>query len=227
MKKKEPGARTRVLNDDELKVIWRVASEADTPFNCLLRFLLLSCARRTEASAMTHSEVTEMLFKFDNGKAEVLQIWTLPASRSKTKTEVVRPLSKAAIQALKASPNTAGCRFFFSSDGQVSLSAYSRFKKIFDARVLAELRRHDPEAKPLPPWRLHDIRRTSRSLLSRAGVHPDISERALGHMIGGVRATYDLHDFVPQMVDAFERLAGLIELIVSPSEEGNVVRLRV
>jgi integrase len=225
LKKTEPGARTRILNDDELRVVWRVASEADTPFNCLVRFLLLSCARRAEASAMTHSEVTEMLFKFDNGKAGILQIWTLPVSRSKTKMEVVRPLSKAAIQALKASPNL-GCRFFFSTDGKVSLSAYSRFKRIFDARCLEVLKQDDPKAKPLPPWRIHDLRRTARSLLSRAGVHPDHAARCLGHAVAGQRATYDLHDFVPQMVDAFDRLADLIELITSPSDEAKVVPLR-
>ena len=39
-------------------------------------------------------------------------------------------------------------------------------------------------------WRLHDLRRTARSLMSRAGVSADIAERCLGHIIGGVRAVY-------------------------------------
>jgi hypothetical protein len=36
-------------------------------------------------------------------------------------------------------------------------------------------------------WTLHDLRRTARSLLSRAGVSADTAERCLGHVIGGVR----------------------------------------
>jgi hypothetical protein len=39
---------------------------------------------------------------------------------------------------------------------------------------------------PNLPGVLHDLRRTARSLMSRAGVRPDIAERALGHAIPGV-----------------------------------------
>ena len=35
----------------------------------------------------------------------------------------------------------------------------------------------------MPPWTLHDLRRTARSLMSRAGVRPEIAERVLGHAI--------------------------------------------
>jgi integrase len=72
-------------------------------------------------------------------------------------------------------------------------------------------------------WQLHDLRRTARSLLSRAGIHPDISERCLGHAIGGIRGIYDRHDFHDQMAHAFEALAAQIERIVHPTD--NVVPL--
>ena len=38
----------------------------------------------------------------------------------------------------------------------------------------------------MPNWTLHDLRRTAKTLMVRAGVRPDISERVLGHVIGGV-----------------------------------------
>ena len=47
----------------------------------------------------------------------------------------------------------------------------------------------------VPPWRLHDLRRTARSLMSRAGVRPDIAERVLGHAIVGVEGVYDRHSY--------------------------------
>jgi hypothetical protein len=53
---------------------------------------------------------------------------------------------------------------------------------------------------------LHDIRRTSRSLLSRAGIHRDIAEQVLGHVIPGVAGVYDRHDYVA------EKKAALIAL---------------
>ena len=95
--------------------------------------------------------------------------WTLPASRNKTKTDLLRPLSAAAIAEL---PEKMGGHVF-SNDGKTKISAYSKFKKRFDEAVLAELRQQDPTAAPLKNWVLHDLRRTARSLLSRAGVNAD------------------------------------------------------
>jgi integrase len=65
-------------------------------------------------------------------------------------------------------------------------------------------------------WRLHDVRRSSRTLLSRAGISADVAERCLGHVIGGVRSVYDKHHFRPEMLNAFEALATQIDLIVNP-----------
>jgi integrase len=76
----------------------------------------------------------------------------------------------------------------------------------------------------LPRWTLHDLRRTARTLMSRAGVDPDHAERALGHVIPGVRGTYDLHSFEDEKRRAFDALASLIERIVDP--QPNVMPLR-
>jgi len=65
-------------------------------------------------------------------------------------------------------------------------------------------------------WRLHDLRRTARSLLSRAGVNPDVAERCLGHAIPGVRGIYDRHRYIDEMRHAFEALAAQLDRIVHP-----------
>ena len=72
---------------------------------------------------------------------------------------------------------------------------------------------------------LHDLRRTSRTLLSRAGVVADIAEMALGHALGGVRGTYDRHAYESEKRVAFEALAARINQVVN-SSGGNVVPLR-
>jgi integrase len=81
------------------------------------------------------------------------------------------------------------------------------------------------KVKPLPHWTLHDLRRTARTLMARAGVRPDISERVLGHVIQGVAAVYDRHDYEAEKRDALEKLAGLVERIVNPPP-ANVVPMR-
>src|SRR5262249_58436828 len=80
------------------------------------------------------------------------------------------------------------------------------------------------EKANLPDITLHDLRRTSRSLMSRAGINSDIAERCLGHVIGGVRGIYDRHEYHREKRRAFEALAGLVERIVEPRE--NVVTMR-
>jgi hypothetical protein len=50
--------------------------------------------------------------------------------------------------------------------------------------------------------------------MSRIGVPTDHAERALGHVIGGVRGVYDKHEYLAEKRDAFERLAAEINAIV-------------
>jgi hypothetical protein len=201
-------ARDRKLSDDEIRVVWKVA-ETQGPFGALVRYLMLTAARRTEASGMVCDEL--------DGSD-----WTLPAARNKTGLDLVRPLSPAALAVIDDQPKIMGCQFVFSNDGKNPISGYSKFKKRFDDAVLQELRKHDPKAQPLPGWVLHDLRRSARSLMSRAGVNWDHAERCLGHIIGGVRGTYDRHEFYDEKKRAFEAIAAQIERIVSPPP-GNVL----
>src|SRR5258708_19747525 len=85
--------RTRILDDRELRAVWQAAS-ADTagPFGAFVKLALLTSARRGEIAGMRWDEI------------DADGIWTLPAARSKTKTEITRPLSKAALAVLDGVP---------------------------------------------------------------------------------------------------------------------------
>jgi integrase len=188
-RKPEQLERARILNDDELRAVWKTAEAFSSPWGQLIRFLLLTTCRRTEASAITYDELA-------NGD------WTIPAARYKTGNEVTLPLSKAAKKVLAEIPRFKGCRFLFTTDGQTSVSGFASFKLRFDA------------ACGVKDWRLHDLRRTSRSLLSRAGISSDVAERCLGHVIPGVRGVYDRHRYLAEMAEAFEKLAAQIAAVV-------------
>jgi hypothetical protein len=60
--------------------------------------------------------------------------------------------------------------------------------------------------------------------MTQAGVAPDHAERALGHVIVGVRGVYDRHDYHAEKRAAFEALAARLDLILNP--QPNVVQLR-
>jgi integrase len=199
MARTKPGerARARILTDDEIRVVWRTA-EGQGTFGRLIRFLLLTGARRTEAAAMPWAELdgTE---------------WLLPGSRNKTKLDLLRPLPATALAVLGDRPD--GAKFVFPSD-KGALCGYGPLKENFDKAVLSQLRKSDPDAEAIPRWVLHDLRRTARSLLSRAGVPSDHAERCLGHVIGGVRGIYDRHEYRDEKARAYEALARLIDRIV-------------
>src|SRR5262249_19231782 len=101
--------------------------------------------------------------------------------------------------------------FVFAGRGDSHMAYSGNPKAAFDAKL--------PD---MPPWTLHDLRRTARSLMSRAGVRPDIAERVLGHAIKGVEGVYDRHAYLDEKADALAKLADLIERIVN----GVVVPMR-
>jgi integrase len=204
--------RQRILSGDELRAVWRAAEASRSAFGYLVQYLLLTAARRNEAARMNRGEVS-------GGE------WSIPQERYKTGLELVIPLSPTAKAVLDAVPKVGKSGYVFTTDGNTPIAGFSKFKRAFDAKVLAELREHDPEAKSLPNWTLHDLRRTARSLMSRAGVPSDHAERCLGHIIGGVRGVYDRHAYLPEKRRAFEMLAVLIERIVNPLAD-NVVPFR-
>jgi integrase len=197
-------SRDRTLSDFELRTIWRTASQLEGPFPAYVRFLLLTGCRRAEASKMTWAEVSS------DGD------WMLPASRNKVKRDLVRPLSKAAQDLLAAQPRFVGCAFVFTNNGKRPIAAYSTYKKRFDAAVLTTLRDENPEAAPLANWTLHDLRRTARTLMGRAGVPSDHAERCLGHTLKGVEGIYNRHQYREEMARAYEALAAMLERIVNP-----------
>jgi integrase len=192
-RKPEERERDRILNDDELRAVWRTAEVFASPWGQFIRFLLLTACRRTEASAMTWGELA-------NGN------WTIPALRYKTGTEVTLPLSKAAMKVLAEIPRIEGCEFAFTTDGRTPISGFSTFKLKFDI------------ACGVKDWRLHDLRRTSRSLMSRAGVNSDIAERCMGHALPGIRGTYDKHHYIPEMRAAFESLLTQIAAVAKRNQ---------
>ena len=75
----------------------------------------------------------------------------------------------------------------------------------------------DGKLDGVAPYVTHDLRRTARTLMSRAGVRPDIAERVLGHVRGGVEGIYDRHQYRDEKAHALNALAGLIETIVNPT----------
>src|SRR5260370_36160949 len=199
-------ARTRVLSDDEIRAIWPELAKAET-FGAFTKLLLLTSQRRDEVAHMSRKEIGS------DG------IWTIPAERYKAKRPNFVPLPKAALAVIAAQPKHDNCDYVFPSRANTPYSGFSKIKAKLDKAVFAAMKKQakkGAKVEPIPNWTLHDLRRTAKTLMARAGVRPDISERVLGHVIAGVEGTYDRHSYADEKRDALEKLAAIIERIVSP-----------
>ena len=203
-------ARERVLSDDEVRALAATESWA-TPYAYLVRFLLLTATRLREAAEMRRQEV-------------IGDRWIIPATRHKSKRDFLLPLPPAALDLLKKMPTIGRNGWVFTTAGDSPISGFSKYKRQLDLRMQRQIHVGNLLGNPAPRWTNHDLRRTARSLMSRAGVDPDHAERALGHVIAGVRGTYDRHAFEPEKAQAFVALARSVETIVKPSV--NVIEMR-
>jgi integrase len=198
-------ARTRVLDDDEIRTLWRALDQwpADHGYPQLMRTMLLTGLRIDAASRGHAKEIRG-------------DTWILPKDRTKQLgSDFLLPLS-APLKAMIAGKSS----YLFSTDGgKTSISGFSKFKRQLDAKIKGLRRGH-----PMKHWTNHDLRRTARTLLSSLST-PDIAERCLAHVIPGVRGVYDLHDYECEKRDAFAALANRVLGIVDP--EANVVALKL
>jgi integrase len=183
--------------------------------------MLLNGTRRGEPAAMRYSQIDA-----DN-------LWALPGEFTKNHLPLFLPLSGETLTVVAAQPRLDGQDLVFSVNGKDPFNNWSKSKERFDRRVLRRLRaqaraegRDPAKVKPLPNWTLHDLRRTAKSLMSRAKVRPEHSERVLNHMITGVEGTYDRYSYVDEKRDALERLARLLRQVID-GEPAKIIRLPV
>ena len=139
----EETPRKRWLNAEELPVVWRAAERAGWPYGNVVKMLMLTAARRQEVTAMTWDEI---------GK----HAWTLPAERAKNGEEHVIPLTPQMRAVLDDCPTDSSTRLVFPvwRRGEAKLLHPGGERKRRLDKLVAEER-------VIPPWTLHDLRRSA------------------------------------------------------------------
>jgi integrase len=191
--------RERILSDDELRTLWPLLGDCGG-FGALLKLLLLSGQRREKVASMRWADVS------------IDGVWSIPAEAREKGNARELALPALALDAVRAQPRISGNEYIFAGRTGGCFRGFSKPKGALDKKA------------GIAPWVLHDLRRTARSLMSRAGVRPDVAERVLGHVIAGVEGVYDRHQYSAEKADALARLAALVERILDPPAE-NVVEL--
>lgn len=206
--------RKRILSDDEVRIMWAACDQLGV-FGGLVRLLLLSAQRRAKVA-------TAMWSDFDG------DTWTIRTERREKGNAEKLVLPQMALDVIEAQSIVDGNPYVFPAgyagrrDGPGrdfgSYCAFGDGKKALDELMRKEL----PD---MPEWRLHDLRRTARSLMARCDVSSEVAEKVLGHALPGIEATYNLHNYAEQKTAALKALAALITRIINPPPD-NVVAIR-
>ncbi|ANK83463.1 MAG: hypothetical protein TEF_12735 [Rhizobiales bacterium NRL2] len=210
-------ARDRVLTDDELRAFLTACDKAGNPFGTIFRLLLLTAQRRDEVASAAWAE-------FDLQD----KLWRLSGERTKNGKPHDVPLSQAALDLITELESKESSSLLFparfardteNEEKERPASGFGRAKNRLDAAMLVELQRmaeergEDPEKVVLPPWRIHDLRRTAASGMARLGVGIHVVEKLLNHTsgtFGGIVAVYQRHDFADEKRGAVDAWADFI-----------------
>jgi integrase len=228
---KENDPRDRVLDNDEIQLIWKTceaweveAINAQQQLRALktgkkylpgggpppitddsraIRLLFLTGCRAQEIGNLEWSEIDLL-----NG--ELL----IPGARTKNGLDLCNPLSDWALQILRSierRPNRdtvfghtdRGGHELGTSNGKLN-------KRIAKARK-----------PPLKHWTIHDIRRTVRTRLAALGVGMDVAEALLGHVghRNKIERTYNRHEYWAEKRQALAMWEANLRAIIDGTAE--------
>ncbi|TCH97626.1 site-specific integrase [Roseococcus sp. SYP-B2431] len=210
--------RERFLDDAEVGEVWRAAGTLPSPHGPLVRFLLLTLARRDEAGSMVWGELTPDLSK-----------WAQPAARTKNGRAHLVQLSPPARAILRDQmgakpkgdlpPLPPADRLVFGINGSDAvppqpITSQSWMKRNMEKAIGAERAKRaevtGEAPEPMPAWVFHDFRRTGVTWLAGAGFPPHVADRLLNHVQGtirGVAAIYQRNEFLAERKAALDAWA--------------------
>ena len=189
---KTNGNGKRWLQDDEIKALWSACDQVSPLYGAFIKLALLTGQRREKIATMRWTDLQNNHWVVER------------ADREKGCPARVK-FTKSALDALATLPRIVGCDWVFPAISGKTYVNPDYLKTRID-KVLPNL----------PHWSLHDLRRTCRKLLTRAGVSVDVAEMCLGHSLKGVRSVYDdPREYDPHLDDAFAKVEAEVLKILS------------
>ena len=186
------GHQGKALSDAEIVKVWG-AAETLGAFGGLIRLALLSGLRRNEIATLEWADLHDIAI-------------VIPAKRSKMGREHRVPLTPLMQRILGAQPKRPGNSLVFPSP--VSSGVIKGWSKLTPKLVKASG----------VALKIHDLRRSCRTLMRRLGIDEATAEAAIGHVKGGLVGIYDKHDLWAERVDAFARVSAHIEGLVGEAD---------
>ena len=196
---KQP-ARDRVLTDEELVKVWRVAHQLGHPFGTITKLCLTLGQRRTQTASVAWAWI-------DTGNRTI----TFPGDVMKGGKPHIIPYSDLTASILKDIPNTGHMLFPARGKSDQPFNGWSKCTEAMRKELL--------DVSHFTP---HDWRRTFASGLQKLRVRLEITEALLGHVsgsLGGIRGVYQRYDYAAEKREAITLWEKYIASLVSVSED--------
>lgn len=175
-------SRERALTDDELAIVLAKARACPFSIGQIVQLLILTGQRRGEIGSLRRSYI--------NTDAMTITWPGHVVKNGRTHTIPYGPMVATLVEQVKSDGD-----LFFPARGSEDkpYCGWSRMAMGFAASTC------------IPPWTLHDLRRTFASGMQRLGVRVEVTEKLLNHVSGtfsGITGVYQRHAYLDEMRDA-------------------------
>lgn len=170
-------SRSRVLTDEELRIVWQRAEEVGYPYGTIVQLLILTGQRRGEIAGLRRSWITDDAITF-------------PAGFTKNKREHRIPIGLLTAEIIAVIPGKTDLLFPAKGKPDFTFNGWSKAKAEFDKSL------------NVGPYTLHDLRRTYSSNLAKLKIPIHVTEKLLNHVSGtisGIAAVYNRHSYWEEM----------------------------
>lgn len=200
VKRRSSGAaRERVLSEAELVAVWKASG--DDEYGKILRLLILTGQRKTEIADLAWPEID-----FERSQID------LPPQRTKNGLPHLVPLAAAALEILHAVPRREKRDLLFGG-GDGGFSGWSKAKARLDERLPADM----------PPWTVHDIRRSAVTHWGENGfAAPHVIEAIVNHVSGHKKSTAGVYNkalYLPERRRALDLWAAHVLALVKAKKD--------
>ncbi len=195
-------SRDRVLNDDEIRKLWKAFDAEPSSVADTLKLRLLTAQRGGEVLSMRWADI-DMESRW----------WTIPKERSKNKMAHKVWIADSTLEILQELKTKNSQRTKRQGGPSEWVFPGKRKEKplVETKRILADIRK----AAGVENWKGHDLRRTAATKMTEAGIDRLTVAKVLNHAESGVTAVYDRNSYDKEKKFALDKWARRLSVIVS------------
>lgn len=191
-------SRDRSLEPSEIRLFLTAvySSNIRRQFKLGLHLILLTMVRKSE-----------LLFaRWKDVHLDVAE-WHIPAENSKTGKPHIVYLSRQAIVLFEELQVLAG-------GSELVMPGRGSLIKPFAHNAINCALKKSLQGQNVPAFTIHDLRRTASTILHENGWPTDVVEKALNHVMGGVRGVYNRAEYSSQRTEMLQFWADYIEKLL-------------